>query len=165
MKLRFVLTLICLTAPLLSVKASACANHMYLNPNDYGMVGGAMLRLAGLAAPEPVFDLQYTPMASSVIGESNEIVVNYSRPFFADDVRLELKGTSNVELSADYFALEKRSGAVRINYKLTDSGFDRITLTVIGEHRGKTVREVGQIYLRGAQSAPGGAEKVQLTQR
>ena len=69
-------------------------------------------------------------------------------------MRLELKGTSNVQLHLKEILLEERKGSVTIPYQLTGTGFDQITLTVSGEHKGETVRESGRIYLRASGKLP-----------
>jgi hypothetical protein len=127
---------------------------MYIDPDNLGFFGGAVVRMAGLAPPEPVFELEFPSMAKAVIGEESEVVVNYSRPFFSKNVRLELKGTSNVQLHLKEILLEERKGSVTIPYQLTGTGFDQITLTVSGEHKGETVRESGRIYLRASGKLP-----------
>ena len=163
MKRLSVLLLIVIGLAAVPARVMACGAHMYFNPDDFGVVGGAVVRMAGLAPPAPVFDLNYPPMASAVIGETNEITVDFSRPLFSENVRLELKGTRNVLLSEDVIALDERSGTVNISYQMLGSGYDSIRLTIIGEHKGKTVREVGQIYVRAKR--PKAPAEEQVSQR
>ena len=148
---------------LASTRVLACGAHMYIDPNNLGFFGGAVVRMAGLAPPEPVFELEFPSMAKAVIGEESEVVVNYSRPFFSKNVRLELKGTSNVQLHLKEILLEERKGSVTIPYQLTGTGFDQITLTVSGEHKGENVRESGRIYLRASGEPP--KQELQVSER
>ena len=150
MNRNFVMAIVCFLAPLAPMQAAACAGHLYLNPDDFGFIGGAVVRMAGLAPPEPVFDLEYPTMTKAVIGDESAIAVSFSRPFFSDNVSLKIKGTKNVQLLQDEFILEDRSGIINIPYELTGSGYDTITLTVSGEHKGEIVSESGRIYIRAA---------------
>ena len=50
------------------VKALACAGHLYLDPDKMGFFGGAMARMAGLAPPEPIFELEHVEMAQGSSG-------------------------------------------------------------------------------------------------
>ncbi|AQA18595.1 hypothetical protein BST95_10465 [Halioglobus japonicus] len=156
------LTLLCIvTAP---GRAIACGAHgFYLNPDDMGFVGGAVVRMAGLAPPEPVFKLEHPAMARGVLNQESEIEVEYSRPFFSSHVRMEITGTSNVSLPTPTIDLDDRSGTLSIPFTLTGNGFDQITLKVTGSHKGKMVTESRRIYLRA--SAPAPAEEQQLSQR
>ncbi len=140
--------LLCLLLGLAPARVLACAGHMYINPDNLGFFGGAVVRMAGLAPPEPVFKLEHPAMAKAKVGEDSEIIVTYSRPFFSDNVRLELQGSTNVQLPVTDIPLEERDGTVAITYQLSGSGFDQITLTVSGEHKGEIVRESTRIYLR-----------------
>ena len=128
-------------------KLLACANHMYINPNELGFFGNAMVRMAGLAPPQKVFTLDHPVMVKSDLGEKHEITVKYTRPFFSKDVRMQLKATENVELGETVIPLEAREGAVTIPYELVDAGIDSITLTVSGQHKGEVVREITRIYV------------------
>ena len=141
-------SLLCICLTLASTQALACGAHMYINPDNLGFFGGAVVKMAGLAPPEPVFKLEHPSMAKAVIGQDSEVIINYSRPFFAKNVRMELKGTSNVDLSQEEFLLEEREGSVVIPYQLTGTGFDQITVTVVGEHKGEMVRETRRVYIR-----------------
>lgn len=146
----FILTCLSLS----SGQASACADHLSLNPDDYGFFGGVALRLAGLTPPGSVFDLEHPAMAKAVVGEKSSIDIKYSKPFFSENVRLTLKGSNNVHLFEAEFSLEDRTGILNIPYRLTGTGYDTITLSISGEHKGKTVRESGRIYLRSITDAP-----------
>lgn len=157
----FIVTCLCLS--LASGRASACADHFSLNPDDYGCFGGAAIRLAGLAPPEPVFDLEYPAMARAVIGAESSIDIKYSRPFLSDNVRLTLNGSNNVQLFQAEFSLEDRAGTLNIPCRLTGTGYDTITLTISGEHKGETVHESGRIYLHSITGAP--EQELQVSKR
>jgi len=144
---KYLVTLVCACLPLIPARASACAGHLYFNPEEMGFLGGAVVRMVGLAPPKPTFELQHPAMVKAVIGEKSEVVVNYARPFFSKDVRLELQGSVNVHLQEEVIQLEEREGSVSISYTVVDSGFDSILLTVVGQHKGETVRQIGQIYI------------------
>lgn len=143
----------------------ACAGHLYLNPENMGFFGGAVARLAGLAPPEPVFDLEYVEMAKAVTGERSEIVVQFSRPFFSKDVRLQVRSTRNIEVLQGDFLLEERSGSVTIPFEVTVSGFETLTLTVTGEHKGETVQEYGRIYVSASPGADSAGKELQVSGR
>lgn len=133
---------------LASAQAMACGDHLYFNPEEMGFFGGAVVRMVGLAPPEPVFKLEHPSISKAIIGESNKVTVRYSRPFFSKNVRMELKGTGNVQLAKEDILLEERNGSVTIPYQLSGNGFNQITVTVIGEHKGEIVRESGRVYIR-----------------
>ncbi len=154
MKNKAILVSICLCLVLLPGRLWACAAHMGFNPDQFGPIGGAALRLAGLAPPKPVFELDHPATARSVLGENSEIVVNYSRPFFSSDVRIEVKGTGNIVLPQPSIPLDDREGTVTIPYQLVGAGYDAITLTVKGEHKGEMVQQVRRIYVRAKPSVP-----------
>ena len=158
-----VLFLACLCCSLASARAQACANHLYFDPENMGAFSGAVARLAGLVPPKPVFDVEHPAMVKVAIDEDSEIVVNYTRPFFSKDVRLELSGTQNIRLEKDVIPLEDRDGSVTIPYKVVDSGFDSIVLTVVGQHKGETVRQIGRIYVSARQ--PAAAQEMQVSER
>lgn len=137
---------------LLSVSGApyACYNHMMLNPNNMGLVEGAIARMAGLVPPKPVFDVAHPSMARVQVGEKSAMTVNFSRPMFSKNVSLKVQGTRNVVLDVDEIALEERSGSVSFGYELTEgANYESIILTVTGEHDGKIVNQSSQIYLRG----------------
>ena len=129
------------------VKSLACAGHMYLDPDKMGFFGGAMARMAGLAPPEPIFELEHVEMAKAVVGEESEIVVEFARPLFSKDVRLTVSSTENIKVLDEDFPLEERTGKVRIRYEALGSGFETMRFTVSGQHKGETVREFGRIYI------------------
>ena len=132
------------------VKALACAGHLYLDPDKMGFFGGAMARMAGLAPPEPIFELEHVEMAKAVVGEESEIVVEFARPLFSKGVRLTVSSTENIKVLDEDFPLEERTGKVRIRYEALGSGFETMRFTVSGQHKGETVREFGRIYISAA---------------
>ena len=73
---RILFVTVCLSLSLLPLRVSACAGHMYFNPDELGFVGGTIARMAGLAPAAPVFDLEYPQMTKPVIGDDNEILGN-----------------------------------------------------------------------------------------
>ena len=148
MAIKYLRNLLLIYVALASTQAMACANHLYINPDDLGFFGGAVVRMAGLAPPEPVFDLEYPSMAKARIGEKSEVTISYSRPFFSKNVRMELTGTGNVEIAEEAIMLEERNGIITIPYQLSGNGFDQITVTIIGEHKGEVVRESARVYIR-----------------
>ncbi len=121
---------------------------MAFNPDQMGFVSGSFARMAGLTPPKPVFELDHPALARASIGENNEVVVNYSMPDSAKDVKLKLSGTRNIELIQSVIALEEEEGEINIAYQLTGSGYDSITLELTGEHKGEKVRHVARIYVR-----------------
>lgn len=153
-----VLTWICLS--LVSARSLACDMHMAFNPDEMGFFGGAVARMSGLAPPKPAFELEHPALSRATIGETNEIVVNYTRPIFSKNVSLKLTGTRNIQLSQDVIELDERSGSVSFSYQLADSGYDSITLTVSGEHKGETVRVVRRIYVRANKASPTADQQV-----
>jgi len=165
MKGRFVFSLLALCMALLPVRAMACAEHLYFNPDEMGFFGGAMVRLAGLAPQKPVFELVHPAMARAVIGEDAEIAVEYSRPLLSKDVRLELRGTKNVELSEEPIELEHWEGSLSIPYQVSGAGFDSITLTIVGTVRGKEVKQVGRVYLRTTAKQPEADQELKVSGR
>ncbi|MEM1110267.1 MAG: hypothetical protein AAGI11_00045 [Pseudomonadota bacterium] len=138
----------CVMAALAPAPLWACAAHLTINPDELGFFGGAMVRMAGLAPPEPVFDLEHPAMVRAGIGERSELVVNYERPYFSKNVRLKVTGSRNVNLHSQELQLDDRKGTFTIPYELSGSGYDTITLTVSGEHKGEVVTEVGRVYVR-----------------
>ena len=63
---------------LISSHAAACAGHLYLNPDNFGVMGNLAIKLAGLAPPEPIFKLKHPPLAKATLGEESEITVDMS---------------------------------------------------------------------------------------
>lgn len=126
----------------------ACAGHLYLDTSKLGFFGSAIARMTGLAMPAPVFDLEHPAMLKAKIGEDSEFSVSYSRPFFSKNASMQLSGTANVELSQDIIALDERDGIINIHFQLTGLGFDSISLTIRGEHKGESVVQRRRIYIR-----------------
>ncbi len=154
------LTLVCLWMPLAPASALACAMHMGFNPDEMGFVSGALVRMAGLAPPKPVFEIEHPTLARASIGATNEIVVSYSRPMFSKNVEMKLTGTRNIVIPENVILLDEREGTVSIAYELTGSGYDSITLEVTGEHKGETVRQVARIYVRAKKIASAQEQKI-----
>jgi hypothetical protein len=127
---RSVFLMTCLVLALGPVKALACAGHLYLDPDKMGFFGGAVVRMVGLAPPEPIFELEHV-----------------DRPFFSKDVQLTVTGTENIKVLEEDFPLEERVGTVRIRFEALGSGFETMRFTVTGQHKGETVREFGRIYI------------------
>lgn len=145
---KILITLFCFCMPLASTASWACGQHMYIDTSKLGFFGGAVARMSGLAPPAPIFELEHPAMLKATIGESGEFSVNYSRPFFSKNVSMKLAGTKNVELSQSEIMLEDRDGTIDIPYVVTGNGFDSIYLTISGEHKGKSVIQRAQIYIR-----------------
>ena len=146
-----------------STQAIACADHLYLDTQNMGFFGRTAARMVGLAPPERVFIIKHPSTAWATVGEEKEIQVDYQRPFFAKKVRLELSGSSNVELSEETFQLDDRTGAVSIRFQVTGVGYNTINLTVLGEHKGEIVREYSRIYVRSKDASP--TEDIQVSAR
>jgi hypothetical protein len=163
MKRRLSLILFICCMSLAPLGAWACGDHLYLDPSKLGFFGGAVARMAGLTPPAPVFDLEHASMMKATVGEESEFLVNYSRPFFSKNVYMEFSGTANVELLQRKIPLEDRDGIVTIPFRLNGSGFDSITLTVRGEHKGKSVLQRAQIYIRAKPDSP--KQDLQVSER
>ena len=73
MSRHIVLLLVSLGLALAPVRGLACAGHLTIDPDKLGFFGGMAARMAGLAPPEPVFELDYEGMAKSEIGEKAEV--------------------------------------------------------------------------------------------
>lgn len=125
----------------------ACATHLYLNPDDYGFIGGSMIRMAGLAPPEPAFKIKHPPTTKVEIGELSEIVVSYKRPWRSKNVTLQLKASKNIELIDKNLALEDFDSSIPIRFKLIGKGYNNITLSVSGEHKGEMVSYSSKIFI------------------
>lgn len=158
-----ILMMVCLA--LVPVRGLACEGHLYFNPENMGFFGGAVARMAGLTPPEPVFELQHVDMVKAVVGQSSEIIVQFDRPFFSKDVRLQVKGSKNVLIKRGEYRLEEREGSITIPYEVVGVGFDTITLTVTGEHKGDTVRQSGRIYVSASARKPEADEDLQVSGR
>ena len=146
---RFLL-LICVLLAGVSISASACYNHMFIDPDRFGGIGGTAARMAGILPPKQTFDIVHPSMKRTKIGEKSEVVVNYSRPMFSKNVQLKVRGTDNVTLELlDEVALDERKGSVIVGYTLAEgAAFESILFTVSGEHGGEVVKQSSQIYLR-----------------
>lgn len=131
----------------LAMPASACGNHLYLNPDNMGFLAGTMVRLSGLAPPEPVFKLDYKEMMHASVGEPSEVIVHFTRPFFSKNVKLQVGSSSRVKFQQEQFFLEERNGAITLPYEASKAGLSTITITVSGTHKGKTVSESSKIYI------------------
>ena len=133
---------------LVSSQAAACFNHFYLNPDNYGVIKGTAIKLAGLAPPEPIFKLKHPPVAKATLGEEAEITVEYKRPWRSSNVYMELKSTNGIRLIDDSIALEEFDGSVKLRYSLEKAGLNSITIKVNGEHKGQNVSNSRMIYIR-----------------
>ncbi|MDJ0927766.1 MAG: hypothetical protein QNJ73_08955 [Gammaproteobacteria bacterium] len=160
---KHIAALLCVWLIVAPTKVLACLDHMSIDPEALGFFGGAFVRMVGLAHPAPVFELEHPRMVRPVIGERSELIVNYSRPFFSKNVRLEVEGTPNVQLHLEEIALDDRDGTVTIPFHVSDSGFDLITLTVSGTHKGEMVSESKRITVQGSGKSP--RQELRVSQR
>jgi hypothetical protein len=149
---------------LVSSQAAACFNHFYLNPDNYGVVKGTAIKLAGLAPPEPIFKLKHPPVAKATLGEEAEITVEYKRPWRSSNVYMELKSTSGIRLIDNSIALEEFDGSVKLRYSLEKAGLNSITIKVNGEHKGQSITNSRMIYIR-ANPTPIEANNLQVNAR
>jgi hypothetical protein len=131
-----------------SSQAAACGNHFSLNPDNFGVIRGAAIRLAGLAPPEPVFKLKHPPVAKAILGENSEITIEYERPWRSKNVHMQLKSTSGIKLNDKSIALDDFDGSIRIRYSLETAGFNSITMQVNGEHKGQSIFSRRVIYVQ-----------------
>jgi len=145
---RFISIAIAFYLALVSSQVAACFNHFYLNPDNYGVVKGTAIKLAGLAPPEPVFKLKHPPVAKATLGEESEITVEYKRPWRSSNVYMKLKSTSGIRLIDNSIALEEFDGLVKVRYSLEKAGLNSITIQVNGEHKGQSVTSSRMIYIR-----------------
>jgi len=145
---RFISIAIAFYLALVSSQVAACFNHFYLNPDNYGVVKGTAIKLAGLAPPEPVFKLKHPPVAKATLGEESEITVEYKRPWRSSNVYMQLKSTSGIRLIDNSIALEEFDGLVKVRYSLEKAGLNSITIQVNGEHKGQSVTSSRMIYIR-----------------
>ena len=149
---------------LVSSQAAACFNHFYLNPDNYGVIKGTAIKLAGLAPPEPIFKLKHPPVAKATLGEEAEITVEYKRPWRSSNVYMELKSTNGIRLIDNSIALEEFDGLVKLRYSLEKAGLNSITIKVNGEHKGQSVSNSRMIYIR-ANPTPIEANNLQVNAR
>jgi hypothetical protein len=160
---RILFATLCLTLSLFATHANACADHFYLNPDEAGFFAGALIKMAGLAPPEQAFKVKHPPLSAVVIGEHSEITIKYKRPWFSKNVRVHFAGTKNVELLDEEIALTDYQGAVTARFRLKGKGFDAITVTVSGEHKGEILRYSSRVNVM-ARHAPTSQEQ-QVTAR
>lgn len=141
---------------LIAQSSYACggAFHLYMDPDDYGVVGGTLIRLAGLAPPEPVFKLKHKPVAKVSLEEEHQLVIEYKRPWFSNDVSLSFVGTPGIQLKDEKVELEDYSGEVVLNYSLHNKGYNTIKLVMSGEHKGKTVERSTVVYVQAKKEKP-----------
>jgi hypothetical protein len=133
---------------LISSYSLACTEHFDLNPGNYGFIKGAVIRLAGLSPPEPVFKLKHPPVAKAVLGKKSQVIVAFERPWFSKNVQMQLESTSGIKLTDKSIALDDMEGSVSVGYTLETGGFNTITIQVTGEHKGQTSRSRRVIYVR-----------------
>ncbi|BFM17735.1 hypothetical protein R50073_39180 [Maricurvus nonylphenolicus] len=133
--------------------AAACGAHnFYLNPDEYGVIGGTFIKLAGLAPPEPVFKVKHVPMTKVTLGVESEITVDYERPWFSSDVRIQLSSSAGVSLAEEIIDLDDYDGSVKVNFSLEKPGYNTIRVKVIGVHKGEEVAYSSVIYVQAKKS-------------
>ena len=130
-----------------SQQALACGFHMYLDPEQYGLVGGTVIKMAGLAPPQPAFKIEHAPTTKVAVGEDATFTINYSRPWRSDNVMIKLSGTSNIELVDSELALDELEGEVTVRFKLLGPGYNSIKIAVSGEHKGEPVVQHSIVYV------------------
>ncbi|ARN72703.1 hypothetical protein [Oceanicoccus sagamiensis] len=133
---------------LISPKAAACAAHEYFNPDNFGVITGAALKLAGLTAPEPVFKLKHAPVAKAVQGEPSELTINFERPWRSSNVTMQFKSTPGIQLIDTSIALEDFEGAVKLRYLLEKPGFNNITIKISGEYKNESISSSRVVYIQ-----------------
>ncbi len=136
-----------------SQQASACLNHLYVNPDNYGFFGRSALKFAGLSPPEPVFKLEHPHMKKVEIGKKTQMTVVYERPWFSKNVQMELSSTNGVKLQRSNIPLDDYDGSVNINFSLEQPGYNMITLKVSGEHKGETLAYSRVVYVHAKKPA------------
>lgn len=150
MNRKLILVLLSVFLPLVPITAVACYEHaMLFNPDRLGTVGTAAARAAGLLPPPPVFTLEHPSMTRAVIGERNELIIKYKKPFWSKKVRMALNSSSNVILAEESIELKKRKGVISIPYEVENAGFASISFTITGVHKGESVQQSARIYVRG----------------
>jgi len=143
--------LFCLS--LVAHKPLACGAHdIYINPGEFGLIGGTVIRLAGLAPPEPVFKIKHRSMARAELGSESDITIEYDRPWFSKDVRMELSSTDGVTLKEKTIELDKFDGSVDVSFTLDKPGFNNIKIKVSGLHKGEVVQRSSVIYIQAKKS-------------
>ena len=133
---------------LISPKATACGAHEYFNPDNFGVITGSVLKLAGLTAPEPVFKLSHAPAAKAEQGEPSELTINFERPWRSRNVTMQFKSTPGIQLIDTSIALEDLEGAVKVRYLLEKPGFNNITIKISGEYKNESISNSRVIYIQ-----------------
>lgn len=145
---KFLTAFMALHLVVLAPLAGACGAHIALNPEEFGFFGRTAIKLAGLGPKEPVFKLKHVPMVKAPLGSEQEIVVEYERPWFSDDVKVVLHSTAGIQLPDKTLELEDYDGTIKIRYSLEKSGYNYISLRVSGTHRGDEVTQSSIVYIR-----------------
>ena len=136
-----------------SQNASACGAHnFYFDPDEHGVIGATFIKLAGLARPEPVFKVKHVPVAKVTLGVQSEITVDYKRPWFSSDVRMQLSSSAGVNLTDEIIDLDDYHGSVKVNFSLEKPGFNIIRMEVIGMHKGEEVVHSSAMYVQAKKS-------------
>lgn len=139
---------LCLNLMLTAQLASACGNHFYLNPDQLGFIGGAAIRLAGLAPPEPVFKVKHPPIAKILLDTQSEITIEYNRPWRSRNVRMQLSSSSGVTLEEKDIELTDYDGQGTVHFSLERAGYNTISIKVVGAHKGEQVASSSVIYVQ-----------------
>ena len=137
-----------LNLTLVADNTTACAGHIYLSPDKFGVIGGTMIKLAGLAPLEPTFKIKHIPMTKAVVGAKSEITIEYDRPWLSKDVSMQLSSTSGVSLLDETIKLDDFGGTVKIHYLLEKAGYSTINIKVSGVHKGKRIVNTSIIYIQ-----------------
>lgn len=138
---------------LIAHSTAACGAHnFYLNPDEYGLIGGTFIKLVGLAPPEPVFKVKHIPMTKVTLGVQSEITVEYERPWFSNNVRMQLSSSAGVSLAEEIIELNDYDGSVKVNFALEKPGYNTIRVKVIGVHKGEEVASSSVIYVQAKKS-------------
>jgi hypothetical protein len=150
-----------LSAIFLTAQAQACGNHLffYLDPEKAGFLGGALIKMAGLAPPEALFKLNHPPALVVPVGAESSITVDYKRPWRSENVRIKLASSKNVDLQEDEFELPDLKGKITVPFRLKSKGIYLMTITVIGQHKGETHRYSSRMYVRAEQGNPPKADQ------
>lgn len=154
--------------PILLLTASivtACAGHMYINPDQFGFIGGAVIKLAGLAPPEPVFKLKHAPVQKVAVGDDSEFTIKYKRPWRSDNVSIYLSSTSGIDIPKKKFELSDYSGDITINFSLQKAGFNRINIKVSGENKGEEAVSHSVVYIQAKKPTATNSERLQLSNK